>query len=441
MIIFSHTLTPRLQYVVNFLADYFQTSIRIICDEDNYLADKDPHKINYSYHRLTPAEVWIHSHVLLFETAVRQVKVECFEHQPVNKEQGPYKAFFKAEGDFDFDIFAGIFYLLSRYEEYLPHKKDNFGRYAAENSVAHREGFIHVPLINIWLRDFSTFLENKFHKLKLRLPAYSFLPTYDIDMAWSFKNKGIARNAGAFVKLFFTGKWGSIARRIRVLQGKRQDPYDVYDWLEQLHATHALKPVYFFLVAQQTGRFDKNISTENPEFRQLLLHIAGGNTVGLHPSWASGDQPQLLTREKNCLESITETPIHHSRQHFIRFDLPASYRRLVALGVTHDYSMGYGSINGFRASVATPFFWYDLKNETVTPLRVEPFCFMDATAYYEHGHTPEAAYEEMKHYLAQTKQYNGKLITIWHNSFLGTERRFQGWREVYERFVQEAVTT
>ena len=126
-----------------------------ICDEEKYLANTDPHRINYSYHRLAENEVWIHSHVLLFESTIRPVKIECFDHHH-------YKAFFKAEGDTGFDLFAGIFYQITRYEEYLPHQKDVYGRYAHQNSVAVKEGFLHLPLVNIWLEDFKDFLQQRF---------------------------------------------------------------------------------------------------------------------------------------------------------------------------------------------------------------------------------------------------------------------------------------
>ena len=53
------------------------------------------------------------------------------------------------------------FFLLSRYEEYLPHSKDQYGLYAHENSIAYKEGFLHQPLINIWLEDFRKLLEKK----------------------------------------------------------------------------------------------------------------------------------------------------------------------------------------------------------------------------------------------------------------------------------------
>lgn len=435
MILFSHTLTPRLQYVANFLSQYYQIPFHIICDEEKYIGEKDPHRINYSFHRLDNKEIWIHSHVLLFETAVRPVKVECYDHTPYTTGKSSYKAFFKTEGDTGFDLFAGLFYLITRYEEYLPHQKDSYGRYAHESSVAFKEGFLHLPLVNIWLQDFASLLKEKFPGLKVSSPAFNFLPTYDIDMAWMYKNKGFKRNAGALAKLLFTGQWKTMTSRISVLRGKKPDPYDAYEWMDQLHKEFDLHPLYFFLVAQQPGKLDRNIDVNNQEFRALVQDLAKKYKAALHPSWASGDHPTYLPKEKAILEQIIEQPVHASRQHFIRFDLPVSYRRLVALGINEDYSMGYGSINGFRASIASTYYWYDIKNELVTPLLIYPFCYMDATSFYEHHMSAEDAYNEMLSYYNIVKEYNGLMITIWHNSFLGIDGQFEGWREVYRKFV------
>ena len=67
--------------------------------------------------------------------------------------------------------------------------------------------------------------------------------------------------------------------------------------------------------------------------------------------------------------------------------------------MTDDYSMGYGSINGFRASVASSFYWYDLEKERQTNLRIHPFCFMDANSFYEQRQDPQQTFEELIHYL------------------------------------------
>ena len=64
---------------------------------------------------------------------------------------------------------------------------------------------------------------------------------------------------------------------------------------------------------------------------------------------------------------------------------------------------------------------------------------MDANSFYEENLTASAAVAEMKKYLQAVKNVNGCFISIWHNTFLGTDAVFAGWREAYEDLVKEAV--
>lgn len=430
VLIFSHSITPRLQYIIDFLSHYYGLQFKLTSDEERYTNSKNNCRINYSFRRLAPEEIFIHSHALLFETSVRKVKVECFE-------KNNYKAFFKTEDDVGFDLFAAVFYLISRYEEYLPHQKDSYGRYAHENAVAFKENFLHLPLVNIWLEDFRKLLSEKNAQFSILNSQFQFLPTYDIDIAWSFRNKGFKRNAGSLLLLLLKAKFRKMMHRIKVIQRKIQDPFDAYEWMDDLHQQFNLDPIYFFLMAKEKGRYDKNIDVTNPEFQLLVKSIASQYYIGLHPSWSSGDLPSLLTKEKEELEQITGQRVTASRQHFIRFNLPVTYQRLLALEINNDHSMGYGSINGFRASITTSYYWYNLKNEEQTKLLIHPFCFMDANAYYEQKLSAEEALKDLLTYHKEIRSVNGTMITIWHNSFLGTDEEFKGWREIYYQFVEE----
>ncbi len=62
---------------------------------------------------------------------------------------------------------------------------------------------------------------------------------------------------------------------------------------------------------------------------------------------------------------------------------------------------------------------------------------MEANSFFEQKFSPQQALEEMRKYRDVTRFVNGTMITIWHNTFLGTDKRFAGWREVYEQFVSE----
>ena len=61
-----------------------------------------------------------------------------------------------------FDIFAASFYLLSRYEEFLPHVKDDYGRFLATESIAFKHDFLKQPVVDIWAYKLKSVLEEKF---------------------------------------------------------------------------------------------------------------------------------------------------------------------------------------------------------------------------------------------------------------------------------------
>lgn len=428
MIVYTNKITPRLKYIFDFIGNEIAgKAFELTTDAASY-QHYIGSKINYSKDRISNDEILIFNHSLLIEDVIREQDISCFE---VNG----FKAFFKAEGDYPFDIFAASFYLLSRYEEYLPHQKDMYGRYAHENSLAFREGFLNIPLVNIWIKDFKEVLRKKFPSLTIHHSPFNFQPTYDIDEAYAFKNKNFAWNLGGAVKSMVNGEWSMLKKRMKVLRGKSKDPYDAYEWMNALHEKRNLHPLYFFHCAIEKGKYDKNIPPSHPAMQQLIKQHAKKYPVGIHPSWMSSDMKDMLNKEIKVLESATGKKITTSRQHYIRFTLPHTFRRLITEGITDDHSMGYGSINGFRASVASSFYWYDLQKEQQTNLLLHPFCFMEANSFFEQKYLPQRAYEEMMHYYNIVKSVNGTLITIWHNNFLGTHPLFRGWRDVYEEFV------
>ncbi len=430
MLIYSHTITPRLLYITRFIiGEITDTPFHITTDIEEYTQFRGP-KINYSSQPVDQIEIWIKPVELLFETNIKEHAISC-------EIKNGYKIFFKTDGDLDFDLFAASFYLLSRYEEYLPHFKDIYGRYAHENSLAYREGFLHQPLVNIWMKDFRLLLAERFPSLQLRSTRFVFIPTYDIDMAWSYKHKGFIRNTGGLLKDAMKGNLPGVKDRLAVLANFKDDPYASFEWLHKMHELYLLQPVYFFLMAKDNGLYDKNINPSLPAMQLLIKQHAERYLLGIHPSWKSNDDKECLVVEKELLEQIIHQKIIYSRQHYLRFHLPRTFRHLQEVGIKHDYSMGYGSINGFRASVANPFLWYDLEKEQQTNLLLHPFCFMDANAFYEQRLSPNEALNELRSYTQQLQQYGGTLITVWHNNFLGTDPVFKGWKDIYHQWIAE----
>jgi len=144
----------------------------------------------------------------------------------------------------------------------------------------------------------------------------------------------------------------------------------------------------------------------------------------------------MLQWEKHKLVAIAQQPIQSARQHYIQFTLPYTFRCLLAAGITNDYSMGYGSINGFRASYTNSFYWYDVMREEQTALLLHPFCYMEANSFFEQGYSADQARAELQQYHDIVQSVNGQLITIFHNHFITEQPQWLAWRNMYADFLK-----
>ncbi len=427
LLVFTHQSTNRLQYICTFI---FKTLLNVdysITNDELIFKNYNGVKINYS-NLFFENSFYVKPHQILFEKDIVNQKIVCSQTQN-------YPIFFATnKADWSFDIFAASFYLISRYEEYLPHTKDKLGRYMPENSLAFQHNFLHVPLVNIWVNDFAKALKAYFPSLDFTIPTFNFQPTYDIDMAWAYKHKGWMRNIGGFVK-------APSVKRLATLLWLCNDPFDCYTFLDDMHSKYQLKPIYFFLAAKKNGKFDKNILPTNKQMQTLIKVHASKYVIGIHPSYKSNEVAHLLNKEKDTVEKIIASPISLSRQHYIKLGLPQTYYNLIHVGITNDYSMGYPTSNGFRASVASPFLWYNLPEEKTTSLLIHPFCFMDATCFYHLHYNVEKSFEALINYYNVCKNVGGTFITIFHNSFLGTDNAFVGWRLLYQKFIESLPQT
>ncbi len=334
-----------------------------------------------------------------------------------------------------FDMFSAIFFLIARYEEYYTYTPDKHGRYPATESELYKRGWLRRPLADEWVHLFGEMLQS-YAGITLPVTPFSFIPTYDIDIAYSYLGKGAQRNIGGVAKDMLNGRINIVRQRASVLLGNTKDPYDSFGILADLHKTTKVSPLYFILCALHNTPYDKNILPTHPLMVKLVRQLQKDGPVFIHPSY-NAQTGGMLVKEKEVLEQITSTTITSSRQHYIRSLLPNTYRMLLQQGITNDYSMGYATHIGFRASTSHPFPWYDVLADNTTPLIIYPFCFMDTAAKYEEKLDVSTAFTALHLMAMVLRQNGGKLITIFHNFSLGTSPLWAGWTNAYKDFITE----
>jgi hypothetical protein len=332
-----------------------------------------------------------------------------------------------------FDIFSAIFYFVSRYEEYLPFEPDQHQRFPCTQSLAHRLGIIRIPVVNHWVNGLRDVLKTWFgDSITIKQPPYRFIPTIDIDNAWAYAHKGFNRTIGGL----WRDRRNMEARnfRFQVLRENQPDPFNTYELLNRFHSEAGVHPVWFFLVGTH-GRYDKNISPKNISFQALIRRIAEDNPVGLHPSYASNSSPVMITHEAEVLKHISGHPVTRSRQHYLRLHLPDTYRSLIRLGIREDYTMGFADCPGFRAGIASPFRFFDLKENKSTDLTVYPFQVMDTSLLSYLKLNPAESIEIITEIVEQVKKVNGTFISLWHNESLSEWKDWRGWSRVYRELL------
>jgi hypothetical protein len=403
----------------------------LITQDINVYQNCGTSKINYSTEYFSDTDFQIIPNGLLFQQKIQPQNIDCFVWNGLT-------VFFKTDVHaIPFDLFSAAFYLLSRYEEYLPYIPDQYERYGHTNSIAFKEQFLHLPLIQIWMLELEKQLQKNFGDFYLPRKEFSFVPTYDIDIAFSYLHQPFFKNLFGFYRDLLTGKFENFIERGNVYSGCQKDPFDQFDFLDALNSKYQLSAIYFFLLAEKRKGVDKNIHPSKKALQQLIKKTALNYQVGIHPSWQSGDDKTILKNEINTLSKLIQQPIELSRQHYLKMTIPETYPLLIEAGIKKDYTMGYGTANGFRASYADPFYWYDLKNERVTDLEIHPFSYMDANSIFELRLPVYEAKNELQELFDQVKNVNGEMICIFHNHFLTDQPDLIEWKNMYTEFLME----
>jgi hypothetical protein len=429
--VYSYFTGSRVEYIVRHIfhtmlgADYVLTG-----DVDEY-ARATGLCVNYSPVSAGKG-VWICPHGLLSEEGVGRVDVEmgrwddlpCFFLQP--------------QGDVPFDLFAAAFYLLTRYEEYAGGETDRFGRFAAEASLACREGFLQLAVVDRWVLRLKGLLTAGGGGDDFQARTFRMVATFDVDHPFCYRNKGLLKNLAGAARDMLHGNLPEVKRRLLTLLHLRQDPYmQSLAEIDALHKQHG-REYFLFVHVGRYGKYDRRTVYPLRTYYRYLRSLYDVR-FGLHPSFGASFNAAAIGREKAKLERILGFRVARNRQHFLRMKIPATCRDLAGLDFTEDFTLAYASRPGFRAGTAIPFYFFDLLRNEQTSLLLRPTVVMDATLMSYLRMQPEEALECIRALMMECKYCGGDFTMLWHPSSLagGDGER---WREVFAACFRDGVS-
>lgn len=429
LLVYTHKTSPRLKYVFRHVCTrILGVKVKFTNKIEEFIAH-DSLKMSYTRQQLGN-EFFVKSHDILFEQGLDDVEIQI-------QDWGRTKCFFY-NGDkstIPFDIFAASFYMLSRYEEYLPHVKDDFGRFTAVESIAYKHNFLHQPVVDIWAYYFKEALQKQFPEFQFPKKSYRIKPIIDVPSAYNYRLKGIMRTFGGIIKDFLKLRLRSLYNRFTVILGFKHDPYDTFKYIITRQKHTKFKFLFFFLLGDYST-YDKGINPNKKGFVSLIKHVSDYCDVGLKTSYFAIDDASILKKEKIKMEEIINKPLVASRQSFSRLNLPESYRHLIELEIKEDYTMGYVNQIGFRAGSCTPFLFYDLDFEIQTPLKINSYHVMDHTLLQKHSFLDKK--KVLNEVINEIKQVDGEFIPIFHNYTFSDSMRWSGFKELFNLILSSA---
>lgn len=329
---------------------------------------------------------------------------------------------------FNFDVFAVTFYFLSRYEEYQIKERDQHKRFEGKSSLAYKNGFITSPLIDEWAFAIADEIKKHYPNFEIKARKFQFIPTLDIDRAFYYAPDDILKNYIKKAKLLLKLDFKSL----------KKDPFDVYEMVKSWDKKYQINTLYFFLLGNKHAN-DVALNQNHLKFRKTVKDVANRNSIGIHPSYFSHLKVSEVKTEKQTLENISSISITKSRQHYLLLNLPKTYRDLIEVDLTHDYTLAFADVAGFRASTCTPFFWYDLEKEEITSLLIHPTIVMDQTLKRYMALSPQKAEAKISELMQNVKNVNGTFISLWHNESINDFGVWKGWKKVYLGMLEKAI--
>jgi hypothetical protein len=331
------------------------------------------------------------------------------------------------------DVLGTAFFMLSRYEETVVARRDEFDRFAARFSVLHAAGLLERPIVNEQIELLWSGLRQLWPSLVRRPRSYRCLFSCDVDnveILGSNARTALRILGGRSVRdALRDGSWLSvIPRATRFWRAWRgypgADALDDFDLLMNIAEQSGCRFAFNF-IARRDGRSRKDgiYGVHRYGIRRLMRRIhERGHELGFHGSYESFRDPAQIRKEFAALTRIAdEDGLHQQqwggRQHYLRWEAPTTWQAYSDAGLAYDSTLTYADHAGFRCGVCYEFPAFNLRTRRPLTLRERPLIVMEASLFGQSYMQLDAdqALEKVGVLSETCRRFDGDFTFLWHN--------------------------
>lgn len=296
----------------------------------------------------------------------------------VSKVNSGEKQEFFANRQFGFDLFETIFFHLSRIEEIWQENSPGYTweKYNEHDFLLIRENLNEVPVVDQLIIAFLQVLG-----LEVKQKTSEFTITHDIDKIYKYHHLLDGVKAvlwPVFFRKSLLEGYKNAIYYFRVLAGKIKDPYNSYKFLLRKEKFWKEKIIFFMAGGKSNyDLFDKYYEKHFPAI--LNKSRLEGYSIGIHPSFNTAEDQEMLNSELNYLSIKAEQSIGFSRQHWLRFFHRSTPAILERADIQIDHTLGYRRHIGFRCGTGYAYPLYHFQEERAYRFLCQPLIIMDSS--------------------------------------------------------------
>ena len=337
------------------------------------------------------------------------------------------------------DIFASIFFFLTRWEEYVIQAKDRIGRFELTSSLSWKNNLVHRPVVNEYLE----MLWKMMITLGLNEPRkkniFSVKFTHDIDQPFRLYNFKMFAKSFAKNLIRFKNITGAISDIFIYPINKFNPKFDLansYDFLMDLSESVGAKSTFNFQNSKIT-EYDWGYDINSNYIRNVFEKIkTRGHHLGFHPSYFSFDDEILWKEEYDGLCTAAGEKILSGRQHFLRFKVPFTWQTWEDNGMEADSTLGFPEIDGFRCGTCYSYSTYNFLTRKKLKLKESPLILMEKSLTDYQRLAPSVFVLRYIKLFTTVKKYKGDLVFLWHNSAFDYKIYSKKWYREFLIYTQ-----
>ena len=252
-----------------------------------------------------------------------------------------------------------------------------------------------------------------------------------LDKTIPIRIKQSVFEASNFVKYICRGQF-----RIAALSAKAglrmmftNTSYNHLDWVADQEIAKGVKAT-FYIHARQKYRsvkswlFDPGYFCEDARLKEFVSNRKQqGFLFGLHPSFKSFNDKDLLEEERNRLEGSLDINVKMVRQHWLRFSWKHTWRAQQDAGLAQDATLGFNDRIGFRCAAALEY-----KPWGISTLLSAPLMIMDSHFYSYEKIGESQRRDKIKELINEVVMVGGVACINWHPHTLSSD---YDWKNGY----------